>query len=121
MPKTFAEVLDQVPNSVRNRYKALDTFLRGLGNDVQVDTLKHHVAYKHVKNFACIEIRPQKSRILVFSNLDPTSMTLEPGFTRDVRSVGHFGTGDLEISIESDDDFDRARALLKRAYETSRR
>ena len=29
---------------------------------------------------------------------------------------GHFGTGDLEISISSDTDFEKAKLLLERAY-----
>jgi hypothetical protein len=35
----------------------------------------------------------------VFVKVDPTSVPLEPGFTRDVSNVGHFGTGDLEITL----------------------
>jgi len=42
---------------------------------------------------------------------------LEEGFTRDVRKIGHFGTGDLEVTIMNDHDLDRARPLLERAYQ----
>lgn len=46
-------------------------------------------------------------------------MELQPGFTRDVRKIGHFGTGDLEITIASEADFERAKPLLDRAYNES--
>jgi hypothetical protein len=36
---------------------------------------------------------------------------------RDVRAVGHYGTGELEIRIRNDDDFERAKPLLIRSYE----
>jgi predicted transport protein len=44
---------------------------------------------------------------------------LEDGFTRDVRSIGHFGTGDLEIRIWRRSDPDRASDLLLRSYQAS--
>jgi predicted transport protein len=46
-----------------------------------------------------------------------TDVRLEKGFTRDVRNVGHFGTGDLEITIGSDDDLERAKPLIVKSYE----
>jgi len=42
---------------------------------------------------------------------------LEPGFTRDVREVGHFGTGDLEVAVQSMMDFETAKPLLDAAYQ----
>jgi len=42
---------------------------------------------------------------------------LENGFTRDVRKIGHFGTGDLEITIKSDQDFERAKGYIVQSYE----
>jgi len=46
-------------------------------------------------------------------------LKLEKGFTRDVRNIGHYGTGDLEISIKTDDDIEKAKPLLIMSYETS--
>jgi len=45
------------------------------------------------------------------------NIDLEEGFTRDVRRVGHLGTGGLEIRISSDKDFEKAKPLLLRSYE----
>ncbi len=46
-------------------------------------------------------------------------MTLEAGFTKDVRDIGHFGTGDLEITLKSLADLERAKLLLIQSYEAS--
>ena len=46
-------------------------------------------------------------------------MPLEAGFTRDVRKIGHFGTGDLEITMTSHDDLERAKPLVVSSYEAS--
>jgi predicted transport protein len=65
------------------------------------------------------EVHPRDHTLLAFVKLDPRSIDLEEGFTRDVRSIGHFGTGDLEIRIRSRSDLDRASDLLLRSYQAS--
>jgi predicted transport protein len=117
--RTALDKLARASGQVQDLYSALDAFLRALGGDVQVNALKLYVAYKRIKNFACVEIHPQNQRLVVFTKVDPDSVQLEQGFTRDVRNVGHFGTGDLEITIASDDDLERAKSLLVMSYEAS--
>ena len=65
----------------------------GLGDDVQVKTLKFYVAFKRLKNFVTVEVRPSANTLLAYAKLDPDSVELEKGFTRDVRKIGHWGTG----------------------------
>ena len=55
-------------------------------------------------------------QIIVHTKLNPDSIELEEGFTRDMRNIGHYGTGDLEISIKTDQDFEKAKPLIERAY-----
>jgi predicted transport protein len=117
--KTVTEYLAQAGQQQRDRYEALKAFLLALGDDVQIKTLKYYFAFKRIKNFACIEIRATHESIVVFTRVDPDSVGLEPGFTRDVRNVGHYGTGDLEITIRTDGDLEKAKPLLLRGYEVS--
>jgi predicted transport protein len=51
--------------------------------------------------------------------IDPDTIDLKQGFTRDVRKIGHYGTGDLEITIKSAQDFEEAKSLLIQSYEVS--
>ena len=102
-----------------DRYAGLRAFLLALGDDVQEKVLQYYIAFKRIKNFASVEIRPQKGDILVFVKVNPDTVDLEQGFTRDVRKIGHFGTGDLEITIHTDDDLERAKPLLLKSYEAS--
>ncbi|MBV8094258.1 MAG: hypothetical protein JO110_13765 [Acetobacteraceae bacterium] len=81
--------------------------------------LKNYVAFKRIKNFACIEIYPQARVVTAYLKVNPDTVILEPGFTRDVRKIGHFGTGDLEVSMRSMEDFAKAQPLLQRAYEVA--
>lgn len=64
-----------------------------------------------------LEVYPQARVVTACLKLDPISVLLEPGFTRDVRNIGHFGTGDLEVSMRKLDDFAKAQPLFQRAYE----
>ena len=51
--------------------------------------------------------------------VDPAQITLDPGFTRDVSNLGHFGTGDLEITLSNPMDLERAKPLIQRSYDAS--
>ena len=55
-------------------------------------------------------------KILVFLKVDPSTVQIEPGFTREVSTVGHFGTGDLEITLTTAADLERAKTLIERSY-----
>lgn len=117
--KTISEVLAQLSGPLRDLYDDLRAYLLALGDDVQEKTLKYYVAFKRLKNFACIEVHPGKGCLSAFVKVDPDSLTLEPSFTRDVRSIGHFGTGDLEITLRNGDDLEKARTLFQSSYEAS--
>jgi predicted transport protein len=114
---TVTDKLAKASVDVKDRYESLKAFAEALGDDVQVKTLKHYIAFKRIKNFAAVEIHPQDKNIIVFVRADFENVRLEEGFTRDVRNIGHFGTGDLEITIRSDDDLERAKPLIVKSYE----
>ena len=114
---TVTDKMAKASPEVKDRYESLRAFVQALGDDVQIKTLKHYIAFKRIKNFASVEIHPQDRNIIVFVKADFNNVHLEPGFTRDVRNIGHFGTGDLEITIKSDDDLERAKPLIVKSYE----
>jgi predicted transport protein len=117
--KTISAVMEELDATMIDRFEALRASLMTLGDDVQETTLQYYIAFKRIKNFACIEFRPTAAKILVFVKVDPASVQLEPGFTRDVSNVGHYGTGDLEITLAKPEDLERAMPLIKRSYEDS--
>lgn len=111
--------LAQASQPIKDLYEALKAFLLGLGDDVQLKQLQYYIAFKRIKNFACVEVYPQAGKVTVFLKVDPATVTLEPGFTRDVSTVGHLGTGDLEVILYTTKDLERATPLLVRSYEGS--
>jgi predicted transport protein len=117
--KTINSVMEELDAAMVDRFEALRASLLALGDDVQEATLRFYIAFKRIKNFACVEFRPTTAKILVFVKVDPATIPLEPGFTRDVTKVGHFGTGDLEITLTKAKDLERAMPLIKRSYADS--
>jgi len=117
--KTITVVLSELDSGMTDRFEALRAFMTALGDDVQETTLRFYIAFKRIKNFACVEFRPTSAKILIFVKVNPAEVTLEPGFTRDVSDLGHFGTGDLEITLSKPEDLERAKPFIQRSYEAS--
>lgn len=115
--KTVSTLIEEAPPALLDLYHAVADHLQAAGDDVQVKTTDFYIAFRRLKNFACVELRNQIGKLLVFVRVSPDTVTLEPGFTRDVRGIGHFGTGDLEITIQSVIDLEKAKPLFDAAYQ----
>lgn len=117
--KTFSEYLAQIDPSHRDRYESLKAFLESLGDDVELKVLKNYAAFKRIKNFACVEVHPAtKSTLVYVKSPDPKSNELI-GFARDVTNIGHFGTGNLELTVRTLEDVEKAKPFILKSYEAS--
>jgi predicted transport protein len=87
--------------------------------EVEVARLRHYIAYRRMVNRASVLFRPSYGIILVYLALDPDAVVLEEGFTRDMRGIGHLGTGDLEVRIASAADLEKAGPLIRQAFEAA--
>lgn len=117
--KTVSDYLDASPAALRDLFAELESFIEALGDDVTKKTLKQYFAYRRLKNFACVEVHPQTRNLLIYLKVEPASTNLEPGFSRDVSKIGHFGTGDLELRIADRAQLQRALPLVAASYELS--
>ena len=112
--KTHQEKLASASTHFKTLYADLCNFIEAQGDDLVANQLKLYLAYKKVQNVFCIEI--YNKQIILRMKLDPDTVELEPGFTRDMRNIGHYGTGDLEVSIKNEEDLQKAKPLIERAY-----
>ena len=117
--KRVSDDLENADQQLKDRYESVQEFIVNLGDDVQVKALKYYFAFKRIKNFACIGVQARSRNLLLYVKVDPETVQLEKDFTRDVRNIGHFGTGDLEITIKSAADFEKSKPLLERSYESA--
>jgi len=117
--KEVTDYIESANKELTDLYHALRDYLLNLGDDVQEKTLKHYIAYKRIKNFACVEIHPQSQKLYVYLKVNPDEVELKEGFTRDVRQIGQYGTGDLEITIRTISDLEQAESLIFKSYDLS--
>ena len=115
--KSFDEQYAGALPETRAVYDALAAHVMALGDDVVERRLKLYIAFRRLKNFASVVMYPNK--MLVMLKLDPASVALEDGFSRDVREIGHWGTGDLELTVRTLADLEKAKPLLERSYTES--
>lgn len=59
---------------------------------------------------------PFTDKLLVMLKLNPDTVALEAGFSRDVRNIGTWGPSDLELCLRNQADLPRAVPLLERSY-----
>ena len=112
--KSVSEWFSDMSPELRNLFDSIEAFLLSLGDDVQRKDVKLYVAFKRLRNFATIVF--QKNKLLVFLHVDPDTTDPIAGITRDVREIGHWGTGSLELTIGSPVDLEKSKPLLIQAY-----
>jgi predicted transport protein len=94
---------------------AANDFIVSLDPSIEVAPKKFYVAYKTSQNIVCMEVKQR--RITLYLKLDPKVVRGPKGISRDVSDVGHYGTGDLEISIGGPTDLEAAKPFVQMAYE----
>lgn len=112
--KSFAEKKKDTASEILALYEDVRNYIMSLGDDITENQLKHYVAFKKMKNIVCAEI--QKKCLILYLRLDVNTIEYEEGFTRDMTHSGHFGTGDVSVVIRNRTDYEKAKALLDRAY-----
>lgn len=113
--KTIAEWLQNMPDAIRAIFDSLERYILSLGDDIQRKDLKLYIAFKRLKNFATVCFTNHK--VVVYLKLNPDEIEIVEGFTRDVREIGHWGTGDTEVWLKDLADLERAKPLILRAYQ----
>lgn len=112
--KDFNQYFAEAGEKHQNLFYSVRDYIMSLGDDVSENQLKLYDAFKKVKNIVCVEV--YKSSVLLHLRLNPDTVDLVPGFIEDVRTKGHWGTGDLSISLKDIDDFEKIKHLIDRAY-----
>jgi len=114
--KSFLQQYENAPSKFKDIYDELKDYALNLGEDVSENTLKLYSAFKKIKNFSTIEI--YQSRILLNVKLNPDDFVLNENL-RDIRNIGHWGVGDMQLIIRSEKDLELAKELIQKAYETN--
>lgn len=111
---TIEEHFENLNEEMQELFQAIREYLIGLDNSIEEAPKKKYVAYKTSQNFACIQA--SKNRIIIYLKLDATQVSPIPNQGRDVSKIGHFGTGDFELTIKDLKDFEEIKYLINEAY-----
>jgi len=113
--RSFAEWLPLLPAHLTELLSSLEDYVTSLGDDIQRKELRLYLAFKRIKNFATVVA--QKNRLLLYLHLNPKELSPLPAIGRDVSQQGHWGTGDMELSLTSQADLDTAKPLILMSYQ----
>lgn len=113
---TIEEHLGKASDKSREIAELVRVVALGLDDSVEEAPKKFYIAYKVAQNFMCMEIR--KSTVLLYLKLNPDDVEEPPSNSRDVRAIGHYGTGGFELSLRTQDDAVAAEEYIQRAFET---
>lgn len=110
----FEEHLDGKPAYIQSLMHGIREFIVGLDPAIEEVPKKFYVAYKISQNIVCME--PQGRNIKLFVKLSAADVESPPKFYRDVTEIGHYGTGNTEFTISSEQDFERVKPFIELAY-----
>jgi predicted transport protein len=105
------------PDSICNLYQELREKIFSLDEDGAIieKANKHYMVYKHGKNFC--EVWIQNSQLKIWLDISITDLNDPMKLAKDVSTIGHWGTGDIEVNISDVADLPRIVDLVSQAYQ----
>ncbi len=101
-------------NTLIELFYYLQEMIVNLDSSIEEAPKKNYIAYKLSQNFACVEVH--KNEILIFLKVDPGEVENMPENARSVKTIGHFGTGDLEVRVRTISEIDNIMNLIEWSY-----
>jgi predicted transport protein len=112
---TFEQHISGKSETIKERVSDLRDFIMNLDSAMEEVPKKFYVAYKISQNIVCMEIK--KHKIILYLKLNPKEIANPPNIGRDVSDIGHYGTGDFEITVASAQDVEVAKEFISAAYQ----
>lgn len=69
-----------------------------------------------IDTLAIVCLQTFKRKLRLYLKLNPEQINPVPKQGRDVRNIGHDGTGDFELTIEDMTDFEETKQLINESY-----
>jgi predicted transport protein len=101
---------------IKELFKELQSSILSLETDQEIkeNPRKKYIAYATSKNF--VELQIQTSQIKLWIDLEKKELDDPKDLVRNVKSVGHYGTGDSEVILKDFDSLDYVVDLIKQSY-----
>jgi len=107
------------PNEVVELYRGLDRFCQNLApGNVRRNYKKWYISWsKDEKIFCCVHLLQSGMRVWV--KTDPRKLDPSVSFARDVSRIGHWGNGDVELTVSNMDRLCDAEAFVRESFENA--
>lgn len=92
-------------------YEKFRDAILNLADGIEVSPQKLYVALKKNGNLACIQL--QKKNLKIYIGAKKGTLEDPKKLAKDVSAIGHYGTGDYEIQVNSDKDLEYIMSLVK--------
>jgi predicted transport protein len=111
---TIEEHFDNLDKSLVDLFNTIRDFITSLDSSIEELPKKNYIAYKTSQNFVCLQT--YKKKLTLYLKLNPDEVKPMPAQCRDVRNIGHYGTGEFELTIKDVIDFEETKYLINDAY-----
>ena len=111
---TFEEHVEGKSQEIQRLTALIREFVLELDESIEEVPKKFYVAYKISQNIMCMEVKVKN--IKLFLKLKPSDIPKDTKNYRDVSSIGHQGSGDVEFSVASEDEFEEMKEFISKAY-----
>lgn len=112
------EHLDIASDEIVELYQKLKGAILNFDN-IEIKPKKKYIAFVSGKNI--VDIHPQKKALKIWINLSKGELDDSKKITRDVSSTGHWGNGDYELQIDSDEDLEYILSLIKQSIKKNKK
>jgi len=109
---TEQDHLEKISDEVKELYEKVKNAILNLDN-LEVKPKKLYIAFVATNNV--IDIRIQQSGLKMWLNLSKGQLNDPKEICRDVSSTGHWGNGDYEITMQTDEDLEYILSLIKQS------
>ena len=110
------DTLNGKPDDVKSLYDNLKEFIQSNYDDIEIKHLKHYLVFK-VNNKIIASAKVLSNNINTWTNIKENTPNDPDNRIRDVSDVGHYGVGDYQFRIRSEDDFYYFNRLFKQSYD----
>lgn len=115
---TEEEHLANANDEMVELYQKLKGAISNLDN-IEIKPKKKYIAFVSGKNI--VDIHPQKKALKLWINLTKGELDDSKNLTRDVSATGHWGNGDYELQIDSDEDLEYILSLIKQSIKKNKK
>ena len=112
------EHLENVNEEIQELYEKFKSAILNLDN-LEIKPKKKYIAFVAGRNV--IDILPQKKALKMWINLSQGELDDPKNITRDVSSTGHWGNGDYEIQVKTDEDLEYILSLIKQSIKKNKK